>query len=221
MMARIPEPELMDDPAQARAYAKEDFSEANSLFLDCFDRLVPGPVSGRALDLGCGPAEITLRFARRHPGCHIDGLDGAGAMLAFGHQALAAAPELQSRVSLICEPLPGPGLAAGSYDHILSNSLLHHLHDPLLLWETIRRCARPGASVLVMDLFRPRNRDRAETLATQYAATAPDVLRRDFRNSLLAAFTPEEVEQQLQEAGFTGLCIERVSDRHMTISGHL
>ena len=38
-MERIPEPELMDDEAQARAYAEEDFSEANTLFMEQFDAL--------------------------------------------------------------------------------------------------------------------------------------------------------------------------------------
>ena len=32
-MDRTPEPELMDDEEQAKAYAEADFSEANSLFV--------------------------------------------------------------------------------------------------------------------------------------------------------------------------------------------
>ncbi len=220
-MERTPEPELMDDLAQARAYAEEDFSEANSLFMEQFGKLYPQPVTGRALDLGCGPADITLRFARAYPGCHIDGIDGAEAMLNFGRQALEQEAGLQQRVTLICERLPAPSLTPGQYQHIISNSLLHHLHDPSLLWQTVTGCARPGASILIMDLLRPDTRSQVDALVERYAESAPDLLKRDFRNSLLAAFTPEEVAQQLRGAGLENLAVTRVSDRHMTISGYL
>ena len=35
-MERIPEPELMDDPEQARAYASADFSEPHQAFVERF-----------------------------------------------------------------------------------------------------------------------------------------------------------------------------------------
>jgi hypothetical protein len=47
------------------------------------------------------------------------------------------------------------------------------------------------------------------------------VLRRDFRNSLFAAYTPAEVEQQLQTAGIEGLTVDMVSDRHLAVRGRL
>lgn len=220
-MERIPETELMDDEAQARAYAEEDFSEANTLFMEQFDALHPGPVSGLALDLGCGPADITLRFARAYPNSRIDGLDGAEAMLNHGRLALRSEPALQARVRLIQDRLPGEKLGATRYDHLLSNSLLHHLADPSLLWEAIRRFGKPGATVLIMDLFRPDAPATVERLVESYAGGAPEILRRDFRNSLFAAFTPEEVVHQVRQAGLSELRVNRVSDRHLLVRGYL
>jgi hypothetical protein len=49
----------------------------------------------------------------------------------------------------------------------------------------VREAARPGALVLIMDLMRPPSAVWAESLVATYAADAPEVLRRDFRNSLL------------------------------------
>ena len=40
-MKRVLEPELMDDAAQARAYAKADFSEENQGFVDRFRDYFP------------------------------------------------------------------------------------------------------------------------------------------------------------------------------------
>lgn len=65
---RIPEPELMDDPEQARAYAGADFSEPHQAFVERFTQCFPRHRPRRVLDLGCGAADITIRFARAIPG---------------------------------------------------------------------------------------------------------------------------------------------------------
>ena len=221
-MKRIPEPEeLMDDPEQAQAYAEADFSEANRLFLDLFNELHPQPFTGRALDIGCGPADIPLQLAVEHPEASIDAVDGAPAMLALAEQRLRELPHLSERLRLLCTSLPSDELPDHGYEAVLSNSLLHHLREPLELWRTVRRCARPGASVLVMDLRRPTDPATVDVLVAQYAADAPDVLRRDFRNSLFAAYTPAEVEQQLRDTGCEALAVEIVSDRHLAVRGRL
>ncbi len=220
-MKRIPEPEeLMDDPAQARAYAAADFAEPNQLFLDLFAALHGRPFDGLALDLGCGPGDIPLGLADRHPAARVEAVDGAPAMLALAQAKLAVRPELATRVTWRCERLPCAALPAAAYDAVLSNSLLHHLADPLDLWRTLARCARPGASLLVMDLARPRSTLAVDTLVEAHALDAPEVLRRDFRNSLHAAYTPAEVAEQLAMAGLPPLAVRMVSDRHLAVMGH-
>jgi hypothetical protein len=52
-----------------------------------------------------------------------------------------------------------------------------------------------------------------------YSPDEPEILRRDFYNSLLAAFEPKETRQQLAEAGLTELVVKEISDRHMLIFG--
>jgi hypothetical protein len=47
------------------------------------------------------------------------------------------------------------------------------------------------------------------------------VLRKDFRNSLFAAFEPREVVAQLRDAGLAGLDVGVVSDRHLAVLGRL
>ena len=67
--------------------------------------------------------------------------------------------------------------------------------------------------------MRPESTDAAQAIVDEHAAGEPDVLRRDFYNSLCAAFTPDEVRTQLAAAGLDALVVERVTDRHMTIAG--
>jgi SAM-dependent methyltransferase len=147
-------------------------------------------------------------------------VDGAAAMLQHGHAAIQAA-HLADRFTLMQCYLPDEGLAAFQFDAVISNSLLHHLDDPAVLWETVRQTTKPGAPVLVMDLMRPDSFVEAGQLAERYAADAPPVLRRDFHNSLLAAYRPEEVRAQLHAANLFGFHVEPVSDRHVLIWGSL
>lgn len=221
-MKRRPEPELMEETDQALAYKEADFSEPNKLFIKLLDELEPGELKGaRALDLGCGPADIVLRFLKAYPRAECDALDGSDAMLEHARMALDKLPGLAGRCRLIQDILPSKKLPQAAYDLVLSNSLLHHLHDPRVLWRTVRETAKPGAIVLVMDLMRPPSAMWAESLVATYAADAPDVLRTDFRNSLFAAFEPREVVAQLAEAGLAGLEVGVVSDRHLSVRGRL
>jgi SAM-dependent methyltransferase len=219
-MKRIVEPELMDDEAQARAYAEADFEEPNARFLALYaDFVGPLPAGAAVLDLGCGPGDITLRIAAAYPEIEVHGLDGSAAMLAFGRSALAANRRLRDRVQLIEGLVPEAPLPRAVYEAIVSNSLLHHLHDPAGLWRMIRGHSAPGTAVLVMDLMRPATETAARVLVDEHAAGEPEVLRRDFYNSLLAAFEPGEVRLQLEAAGLGHFLVAQVSDRHLVIRG--
>lgn len=221
-MKRIPEPELMTEAEQARAYAAADFAEPHDRVVElCREFVAGGIMPAYVLDLGCGPGDVTIRFARAFPACTVHGVDGSAAMLAEGKRLLGRAPDVAGRVMLLHGLLPGALLPRPSYDMIFSNSLLHHLHDPQVLWESVARFGAPGAAVFVADLMRPGSLDEVDRLVERYAGSEPEVLRRDFRNSLLAAFEPAEVEAQLSAAGLAGLEVRVVSDRHLSVSGRL
>jgi len=171
-------------------------------------------------DRGWGPGEITIRLARALPGWKVTGLDAGPHMLTHAELRLAA-ESLADRVRFRRSYLPDPSLEDGAWDAVVSNSLLHHLPKPQVLWQTVVRLGAPGAAVQIMDLMRPDNEKHAQALLEQYAGDAPEVLREDFYNSLLAAYTPEEVSAQLLEAGLDCFRVESPSDRHWIVSGTL
>ena len=218
-MQRILEPELMNSAEQARAYAEADFTAAHQSFIHTFQEKFPQQdITHEVLDLGCGPGDITRRFAQAFPGATLHGVDGAGAMLREA-QRLNLQHGLAERIILVESRLPGLDLPQQHYHTIISNSLLHHLHNPHDLWESIKQHAKPVAAVFIMDLMRPDNADDARRLVDCYASGEPKILREDFYHSLCAAFTPEEVQQQLTEHALSQLSIEVISDRHMIVFG--
>ena len=218
-MERIPEAQLMDDFEQARAYALADFEEPHSQFIALFKARFPEEaMEGVALDLGCGPGDITRRFAHAYPACRIHAVEAAESMLMFARQMIDF-EMLHERVRLFKRLLPTDKLPKEQYDAVICNSVLHHLDDPMVLWQSVNQFAKPGAAIFVMDLMRPDSREQAEDMRRQYAANEPQILQQDFYNSLLAAYTPEEVRAQLHEAGLEHLKVEEVSDRHLIVSG--
>ena len=208
----------MDTAEQARAYAAADFTEPHEAFVARFREPFPEFRSGRVLDLGCGTADVTVRFARAYPEARVHGVDGAPAMLDEGRK-LVRATGFGDRVSLELVRLPNPTLAGASYDAVISNSLLHHLADARVLWTTAAATARKGAPVFVMDLCRPPSTDTAQHLVDAYAAEESPVLRDDFYRSLCAAYTPEEVRAQLVDAGLERFRVGRAGDRHLVVWG--
>ncbi|MGH8261623.1 MAG: class I SAM-dependent methyltransferase [Steroidobacteraceae bacterium] len=220
-MDRILEPEIMDDHDADAAYARADFADSNQAFADRLAGELEAGSGIRAtpqvVDLGCGPADVTIRIARRVPRGHVVGVDGAAEMLALAHAAVKSAG-LADRIALHLGRVPGLDLPKHGFDAVVSKDMLHHLPDPHVLWSEIARLARPGAIVQVMDLIRPTSPLEAREIVERVAAREHPLLKEDFYNSLCAAFTIEEVRAQLRAAGLA-LGVERAGDRHLIVRG--
>ena len=223
-LSRTPEPELMNDRRQAQAYAAADFSAGDQAFIDRLQVLFPQGMGELLLDLGCGPGNISFRLARSYPAATVLAVDGATAMLDLAREQLERErmlqPDLVERLRFVEAVLPDPALTCVA-SAVLSNSLLHHLHDPQVLWSSLRHLGAPGAAIYVKDLRRPGSLADAETLRARYLAEAPAVLQRDYLASLQAAFTPEEVADQLSVAGLGCLQVAALDDRYLEVWGRL
>ena len=219
-MDRIVEPELMSEREQAEAYAHADFEEPHGRVIEFFDSVFPGvAIKGHMLDLGCGPGDVTFRFAKRFPGISIVAVDGSAAMIDLGNRRKGEEGEAGKAITFLTGFIPGAIIPQGTYNVIISTSFLHHLHEPSVLWNTIGEHAVPGTRIFIYDLLRPGDRKTARYLVEQYSGSEQEILKRDFYNSLLAAFEPQEIEQQLVCSGLAELAVEIVSDRHLIVYG--
>lgn len=225
-MKRIPEPELMDSLEQTQAYAAADFSEPNRLFSQAVRRTLKGQqpaLETRLLDLGCGSGGLLVELAHTLPDWDMLGVDAGPNMLKLARQCIAE-ENLDGRVALIEAHLPSDleaVRALGPFEAIVSNSLVHHLNDPMTMWASIKALGQAGTHVVVMDLARPASLEEAKDLVEAHTQGALPALKEDFYNSLLAAWRPDEIESQLASMGWGHWSIERPSHRHWLVSGRL
>ena len=219
MMKRVLEPEVMDDPDQVLAYAQADFEEENRGFVDQFFTLYPDLENPHIVDLGCGPGDIPLRVARRHATCRVTGIDASKPMISHAKEAVQKAG-FQDRVQFLCQRFQNVTLSAPA-DAIMSNSLVHHVPNPLRFWYSVKTMLKPGGPVLVMDLLRPESPEAAQAIVDEQAADEPERLRQDFYHSLLAAFTEDEVAANLAELNLSRLFVDVLDDRHWIVYGRV
>jgi len=215
-MERVLESELMDDELQSIAYARADFSASNQFFVDGFINDFPQRLR-TAVDIGCGPGDVMIRLARALPDLHITAIDASAPMIALARGAVMT-EGASDRIELVQGYVPGVALQAHSFDAVLSKDLLHHVPDPSVLWKEIARLARPRAVIYVMDLVRPSTPEEARLIVDRVAAREDPILREDFYNSLCAAFTVDELREQVAAAGLD-LEVRQAGDRHAIISG--
>jgi SAM-dependent methyltransferase len=213
---RSPEPEVMDERQEVEAYREADFSEVNTDFVRRALKLAG--TRGRAIDLGTGPAEIPRILCRLSPGWRVVAVDASREMLREARAALADGG-LGRRVRLLLGDAKRLGRVRGGFDLVMSNSLLHHLTDPVPFWREAARLAGSRGAVLIQDLARPPTRQSARRLVEKHTRGSSRLLRELFHRSLLAAYTPDEVRGQLRSAGVRGLCVRMVSDRHLEVRG--
>ncbi len=213
-MDRILEPEVMDSFEDAEAYDAMDHTEVNIAFVERVLELGAG--EGRFLDVGTGPAAIPIMLAQRLQAVEVIGIDLSPNMLELGDFHITEAG-LTDRITLAqadAKDLPYP---SQFFDAVLSNSIIHHIPDPLPMLREVSRVIRSDGLILIRDLIRPKTTEAALGLVEQHASGATPYQKKLFYDSFLAAFTISEVKDMLVQVNLPGTAVVRSSDRHWSI----
>jgi len=187
-MERIVEPELMEDNNQCieyniisnKLYDTDDFIIAYKRYCNISE--------GILVDLGCGPAHHLVKLKQEFPKLNIFGYDGSGIMVAL-------AKSNTKGLGISIEQLTFDQINIQA-DCVISLQTLHPQHDATLFWTSVKRLCKQNGKIFVDDLERPNDRDIFNNV----------IANTDFKNSLQAAFTISEVEQQVK---MLNLSVER------------
>jgi ubiquinone/menaquinone biosynthesis C-methylase UbiE len=213
-MERVTEPEVMDSPQEAIEYDAMDFTDVNTDFAERAVEL--GPPEGLILDAGTGPARIPILLCQRRPQWRVIGIDLAQSMLDLGLKNIEdAGLQHQIELELVdAKRLPYPD---AHFDMVVSNSLIHHLPNPLPFLQELNRVLKPNGAIFLRDLMRPASQEILYSIVDRVASECNDHQRQLFQDSLYAAFTLDEVKEMMQQASLEGVKVYQSSDRHWSV----
>lgn len=203
-LERTPEPEVMDEAEEVDAYA----SAAAQAYLDAVDDTLVeqvlsfGPLEGWLLDVGTGPGAIPLKIARRSAKLRVVGVDRSPGMLREAERA-ARAEHLSDRAQFLLADAARLGFKDASFDVVLSNSLLHHLPNPVAVFNEMARVAKPQGLVLLRDLRRP-SRLLFPFHVRWHGRHYTGTMRKLYQDSVRAAYTARELAGLVEASALAG-----------------
>jgi ubiquinone/menaquinone biosynthesis C-methylase UbiE len=215
MLPRVLEPEVMDTIEEARDYDSMDHTAVNRAFVADFLAVWDG--RGPILDVGTGTALIPIELCNTHPTAEVIAIDLAEHMLALARDNVSEAG-FTNRIRI--EKANGRRMAYpnAAFPAVISNSIVHHIPDPIqTIREMVRVCA-PGGTIFIRDLMRPRDRATLDRLVESYTAGANEHQKKMFAESLHAALTLDEISALVRQCGFDAATVRATTDRHWTWS---
>jgi SAM-dependent methyltransferase len=225
-MPRTPEPEVMAEADEVEAYA----SAATQAYLDAIDNTLVEQVvslasterasdddssalSGWLLDVGTGPGGIPLKLVRRCPRLRAVGIDRSLNMVRAARQA-ALEQGVAGRAFFLVADARNIAFPDGCFDIVLSNSVLHHLHDPLPVLNEMARLAKPSGMVLLRDLRRP-SRLAFPLHVGWFGRYYRGLMKKLYVDSVRAAYTVDELRQLLLRSALADAQVFRHRRTHL------
>jgi ubiquinone/menaquinone biosynthesis C-methylase UbiE len=187
---------------QVEAFQQGDKTYSIRAFLEQWDKFVFED-TGSVIDLGSGTADYLIALSQKYPKLSITGYDASEVMVEKARSNVKDYP-----IQIFCSHFDN---IYDSADVVISTNTLHHQTDTEMFWKT---ASRLGKKILVTDILRPENVETAKLIVQQYADKEPFIFQQDFYNSLLAAFTEDEILEQIKNYD---LKIETVTGRFGTL----
>ena len=219
MIPRVLEPEAMETAEDVRQYDAMDHSEVNARFVDDF-LAAHGPCrGGEILDVGTGTARIPIALAGADSQARVLALDLSETML-----AQADDQHRRGRIDL-ADPNPPRAMPRHSSTHsarvpskgVISNTIIHHIPDPVPALETMARLVAAGGTLMVRDLATSATRGpRSDGWSILTPPAKAQEARALFEASLHAALTLEEIRALIAGLGLHPDDVAMTSDRHWT-----
>lgn len=199
-MERIPEFKLMSDVDAIHEYHKMHKGQTEG-YVYLFEQFC-GINSGTVIDLGCGTSDYLIALKQRFSDLNISGYDGSKEMIEFSKDNIK---KHNCSIDLYCQQIED---ITATSDVVTSNNTLHHFENPKNFWDTI---ARTAPRVFVMDLVRPHTKEQAEHIIKVTCGNQSKLFQKDYYNSLLAAFTKDEIRKQIKPLGLDFVVLESPS----------
>ena len=215
MLSRVLENEAMDTLEEAVDYDRMDHSGVNSRFVADFLQAHGPCLGGEILDVGTGTARIPIVLCQADPNARVVAIDLSEPMLTIGRKNLEE-HGLTDRIQLRLVDAKHVEYGSEGFEGVISNSIVHHIPEPLVVLSEMHRLVAPGGTLMVRDLCRPDDDDAVNQLVKTYASEETPAARALFDASLRASLTLTEIRERVASLKLPATGVTMTSDRHWT-----
>ena len=132
----------------------KNFSLYNSILQKIASSELIKNIKGSILDIGTGPAYLTIYIARNNANCNIAGLDISPDMTKIAYSNVEKF-NLMDRISLKianAENIPFPD---NFFNFVISTGSFHHWKNPIKVFNEIYRVLKPNCTAWIFDVINP------------------------------------------------------------------
>jgi ubiquinone/menaquinone biosynthesis C-methylase UbiE len=216
-LQRILEPEVMDTLEEAFEYDSMDHSQVYEVFCNDFFAARNLTDGVQILDVGTGTAQIPIAMCRRNSGLKITAIDLAESMLTLGNKNIQTA-RLEDSITLDQVDSKKMPYSDDSFDQVISNSIIHHIPNPLECFKEMIRVTKRNGLLFIRDLLRPFSMVELQNIVNLHAGDATPKQKQLFTDSLHASLSLAEVREMVKLFGFEAFTVIQSSNRHWTFT---
>ena len=175
-----------DTPTMQEAYA------------NLADRVTAVINEGTLLEVGPGPAFVSIEISKRIPRAQIIGLDISETMIGIGRRNVAEAG-LSERITFRHGDAAKMPFDDAKFDFVVSSGSLHHWGKPVEVFDEIYRVLKPGQPALVYDVRKDASKKKVDEFSRHIKSR---FMRWGLRHSVGESYTRQSIEELLSRTRF-------------------
>ena len=167
---------------------------------------------GKLLEIGPGPAFLSIEIAKQLPDIEITGLEISESMIEIANRNTLE-QGLSNRILFKKADASKMPFSDSEFDLVVTSGSLHHWKRPMEVINEIYRVLKPGCKCIISDLVKDAPADKIKELASKMDSK---IMRWGFMHSFKEAYTVDAINALIKDTRFESAEIE-VEDISMRV----
>jgi ubiquinone/menaquinone biosynthesis C-methylase UbiE len=178
-------------------FAKETPAMRES-YINLAERVAAVISEGTFLEVGPGPAFVSIEIARRIPQAQITGLDISETMIGIAKQNVAEAG-LSEQITFQAGNAKKIPFGDAEFDFVVSGGSLHHWDKPIIVFDEIYRILKVNQSALICDVRKDAPKVKVEEFSHHIRSR---FMRWGLKHSVGESYTQQSIMELLSRTRF-------------------
>ena len=180
-----------------------EFAKNSQQMQDEYGRLAEIVVSlfkgGRLVEIGPGPAYVSIEIAKRLPNVEIVGLEISETMIEIAKEN-AETHELSDKITLRKGDASSMPFEDSEFDFAVTSGSLHHWKKPNQVLSEIYRILKPGCIALISDLRKDAPKEKVDEFANKIDSK---FMRWGLKHSFKEGYTARQMQAMMKSTQFS------------------